>query len=114
MPNTNQLFRPHLENYYHLRVATVIARTTVSFEVFKERLDESMARSFATHVVGKSWVGQTLTIAAPYCRASGTYEEGRFSGPIDIHGPAILLRSAIYADMKRMLRDAGCHDIHIL
>jgi hypothetical protein len=95
-------------------VATVIARTTVSFDVFKQRLDESMAQSFAVHVVGKHWVGRTLTIAAPYCRASGTYEAGQFSGPIDIHGPAIFLRPAIYADMKRMLRDAGCHDIRIL
>ena len=103
-----------LETRYHLRVATVTARTTVSFEVFKQRLDESMARSFAAHVVGKNWVGRTLTIAAPYCRASGTYEAGQFSGPIDIHGPAIFLRPAIHADMKRMLRDAGCHDIRIL
>jgi hypothetical protein len=95
-------------------VATVFARTTVSFEIFKQRLDESMARSFASHVVGKCWVGQTLTIAAPYCHASGTYEAGQFSGPINIHGPAIFLRPAIHADMKRMLHDAGCHDIRIL
>jgi hypothetical protein len=99
---------------YHHRVATVVARTTVSFEVFKQRLDESMRRSFAVHVVGKQWVGQTLTIAAPYCRASGTYNAGQFSGPIEIAGPAIFLRPAIYADMKRMLRDAGCHDSRIL
>ena len=95
-------------------MATVVARTTVSFEVFKQRLDESMARSFAVHVVGKVWVGQTLTIAAPYCRASGTYDAGRFSGPINIGGPAIFLRHVIYADMKRMLHDAGCHDIRIV
>jgi hypothetical protein len=95
-------------------VATVVARTTVSFEVFKQRLDDSMKRSFAVHVVGKQWVGQTLTIAAPYCRASGTYDAGQFSGPIEIVGPAIFLRPAIYADMRRMLRDAGCHDIRIL
>ena len=95
-------------------MAVVVARTTFSFETFKQRLDESMARSFAAHVVGKQWVGQTLTISAPYCRASGTYDAGKFSGPIDVGGPAIFLRQAIYADMKRMLRDAGCHDIFIL
>jgi len=111
------LFKPFLtalEIRYHHRVARVIARTTVSFEVFKQRLDDSMKRSFAVHVVGKQWVGQTLTIAAPYCRASGTYDAGQFSGPIEIVGPAIFLRPAIYADMRRMLRDAGCHDIRIL
>jgi len=95
-------------------VATVVARTTVSFEVFKQRLDESMTRSFAAHVVGKQWVAQTLTISAPFCRASGTYNAGQFSGPIEIVGPAIFLRPAIYADMRRMLRDAGCTDIRIL
>ena len=92
---------------------SLLAHTSLPFDAFKARLDLSMARTPGSGRFRRTWEGRTLTILGPGCRAVGSFEDGRFSGSIELMGPARLLRRRIYADMNRMLRDAGCDEIRV-
>lgn len=94
-------------------MASLSAKTSLPFEQFKAKLDQSMDRSFAAHALTRLWLGRTLEITGPGCRASATFEDGQFRGPIELVGAARLMRRRIYADMNRMLRDAGCVEIRV-
>lgn len=89
------------------------ARTLLPFETFRRQLDEALSRSFAARALTQRWSGNTLEISGPGCRASATYDGGRFSGYYRLSGPAWMMRDRIRTDLFRMLAAAGCVEIYV-
>jgi hypothetical protein len=89
------------------------ATSPLPFEMFKARLDYALKDSSATNALAIVWLGRTLEISGPWCYASGTFERGHFHGLIELVGPAFLMREAIFSEMERMLRAAGCIDVRL-
>lgn len=95
------------------QLTAMSATSTLPFEMFKARLDYALKASSAAKALAIVWLGRRLEISGPGCHASGTFEGGHFQGLIELVGPALLMRAAIFSEMVRMLRAAGCIDVRL-
>jgi hypothetical protein len=94
-------------------VTAISATSPLPFEMFKARLDYALKASPAANALAIAWLGRTLEISGPGCHACGTFERGYFRGLIELVGPAWLMRPAIFSEMERMLRAAGCINVRL-
>ena len=83
------------------------AFTSKPFEMFRSDLDQSLARSFASHVMQRSWKDQILSIHALGSNGFVQFDNGGVRAEIRMSFPATLMKDQIVSDIQRALTESS-------